>query len=215
MSDKENITEEQAKKDQDKLDNLLNNFFINNNSEKPPDDVMGVDTPLINTGRNGEEEVVVSIDTETPEEEKNGKIEVSEEEVFNILENGDIVSLEEKDHKEQVEKVVYKQSLVDRAVLNHAIRNIYDDIDKFQNRVEKAFKKSTSGAVMPSVLIPSFDKTRMDLVMLKKELRDTNFSQFKDVPLDDIDLTNLENEELVKAIEVESERILSKMIGEI
>ena len=208
MSDKENITEEQAKKDQDKLDNLLNNFFINNNSEKPPEDVMGVDTPLINTGRNGEEEVVVSIDPETP-------IEVSEEEVFNILGNGDIVSLEEKDHKEQVEKVVYKQSLVDRAVLNHAIRNIYDEIDKFQIRVEKAFKKSTSGAVMPSVLIPSLDKTRMDLVMLKKQLRETNFSQFKDVPLDDIDLTNLENEELVKAIEVESERILSKMIGEI
>lgn len=212
MSDKENITEEQAKKDQDKLDNLLNNFFINNNSEKPPEDVMGVDTPLINTGRSEEEEeeeeVVVFIDTETP-------IEVSEEEVFNILENGDIVSLEEKDHKEQVEKVVYKQSLVDRAVLNHAIRNIYDEIDKFQIRVEKAFKKSTSGAVMPSVLIPSLDKTRMDLVMLKKQLRETNFSQFKDVPLDDIDLTNLENEELVKAIEVESERILSKMIGEI
>lgn len=208
MSDKENITEEQAKKDQDKLDNLLNNFFINNNSEKPPEDVMGVDTPLINIRKNEEEEVVVSIDTETP-------IEVSEEEVFNILESGDIVSLEEKDHKEQVKKVVYKQSLVDRAVLNHAIRNVYDDIDKFQNRVEKAFKKSTSGAVMPSVLIPSLDKIRMDLVMLKKQLRDTNFSKFKDVPLDDIDLTNLENEELVKAIEVESERILSKMIGEI
>ena len=208
MSDKENITEEQAKKDQDKLDNLLNNFFINNNSEKPPEDVMGVDTPLINTRKNEEEEVVVSIDTETP-------IEVSEEEVFNILESGDIVSLEEKDHKEQVKKVVYKQSLVDRAVLNHAIRNVYDDIDKFQNRVEKAFKKSTSGAVMPSVLIPSLDKIRMDLVMLKKQLRDTNFSKFKDVPLDDIDLTNLKNEELVKAIEVESERILSKMIGEI
>ena len=208
MSDKENITEEQAKKDQDKLDNLLNNFFINNNSEKPPEDVMGVDTPLINTRKNEEEEVVVSIDTETP-------IEVSEEEVFNILESGDIVSLEEKDHKEQVKKVVYKQSLVDRAVLNHAIRNVYDDIDKFQNRVEKAFKKSTSGAVTPSVLIPTLDKTRMDLVMLKKQLRDTNFSKFKDVPLDDIDLTNLKNEELVKAIEVESERILSKMIGEI
>lgn len=211
MSNKENITEEQAKKDQDKLDNLLNNFFVNNNSEKPPEDVMGVDTPLINTGENEEdeeEEVVVFIDTETP-------IEVSEEEVFNILENGDIVSLEEKDHKEQVEKVVYKQSLVDRAVLNQAIRNIYDDIDKFLNRVEKAFKKSTSGAVMPSVLIPSLDKTRMDLVMLKKQLRETNFSQFKDVPLDDIDLTNLENEELVKSIEAESERILSKMIGEI
>lgn len=211
MSNKENITEEQAKKDQDKLDNLLNNFFVNNNSEKPPEDVMGVDTPLINTGENEEdeeEEVVVFIDTETP-------IEVSEEEVFNILENGDIISLEEKDHKEPVEKVVYKQSLVDRAVLNQAIRNIYDDIDKFLNRVEKAFKKSTSGAVMPSVLIPSLDKTRMDLVMLKKQLRETNFSQFKDVPLDDIDLTNLENEELVKSIEVESERILSKMIGEI
>ena len=208
MSDKENITEEQAKKDQDKLDNLLNNFFINNNSEKPPEDVMGVDTPLINIRKNEEEEVVVSIDTETP-------IEVSEEEVFNILESGDIVSLEEKDHKEQVKKVVYKQSLVDRAVLNHAIRNVYDDIDKFQNRVEKAFKKSTSGAVTPSVLIPTLDKTRMDLVMLKKQLRDTNFSKFKDVPLDDIDLTNLKNEELVKAIEVESERILSKMIGEI
>lgn len=192
---------EEAKKEEEKLDRMMSNFFNNMSQDKPTEDTNGVEKPLIS----GET-------TEADESDPKGTVEEEEEEVFLIHDDGEITS-ETTESEEDTKEVLMGQSLVDRAIYNRAVNNVYDDIIELQDFLELSVEFEKESTLTSEVVDKIRDSYQKEARHFLQELGLSKFSRFKEVPLDDVVIENIEDEKIKTAVEREVEQVIIELMG--
>ena len=199
----QSISKEEAIEEEDRLTKMMDRYFQNMNMDEPIQDTQGVDQPIMGQS--------LIEDEEQYKETSQPQIETEEEEVFLIHPDGDITSeAEETDEKE--EKIVYKQSLMDRTIYNLAIQSVYHQIQDYRELLDMVHSD------MESKTIRSFTQDlrtheRETITKWLKELADTQFSLYKTTPTEDVVIEKIKSEDLKKVVELEVEEQIIKRLG--
>lgn len=223
--------------DEDRLNKMLSNIFKNSNAEEAPaDEEEELTMNMLNQEVQEPEETLV-VTNETPKDEiKKGVVfeEEDEEEIFLLHEDGQITSeITEVDMQEtdidkenitmsldndysnwsdSIKEFVPEQSLIERAIYNKAISLIFNKIDEHMELSVMAFEEHKH-TVFQSVLSESHEKQIETLQKLKKELYSTNFNRHSTLPFQNIDLSEIEDENLRKEVDEAIELVIGQIIG--
>lgn len=198
-----------AIKEEERLDILIEEYFKNGLNPTPQIDEVGLDlgmTEPVDT-KKVEEEEEVSADGKVREEE-------NEEEVYLLHNNGQITSeIEESDNNSfDIGYATPRQTIIEKAIYNKAIKNTYKLIEKYQDTLINLNKNNNLGS-LERLFEEDLNKTLSNLRSYRSELNTTGFSQYADIPKETIDLFKIETKELRKIIDLEIEKITVSIIN--
>lgn len=216
---KKQLEKEAAKKEEERLDSLVNTYFLNSLSSSQEEDKiglnMGFNEPVDMGSGEKSKENKESISGE--EEEKITGVVVEdeeEEEVFLVHEGGQITS-EVKEVKEDELKEKYafsRQTVIEKAIYNKAINSIYKTIEDYQKQLE-LLNKDKKTSILSKLLENDLDSFLSSIRKYRSELNATGFSQYADITVDEIDLYKIETKQLRRVVDIEIENITINLIN--
>lgn len=205
LTDKEKESERKkaAIKEEERLDKLIETYFLNSSSQPNTEDEIG-----LNMG------ISQPIELDTNKEEPIDSVVEEDEEVFLVHDDGQITS-EVKEVDEDRLKEGYgieRQTIVEKAIYNKAIKNIYKKIEEYQNLLDK-LSNNDKILELSRLLEKSSHNFLSNIREYRGELNATGFSQYADIPIDTINLHKIETKELRRIVDLEVEKITMKLIN--
>lgn len=218
--------EEAARKEEERLDRLIDEYFMNGLKEPRLEDDVGLNMSM--TSKLPADDFIVSeqdleevaIEDAEPEEIIDELVitgvveeEVDEEEVFLVHDDGQITSeIKETDEHGFVEGMVYpRQTVVEKAIFNKAVKNVYSLIKEYEELVAMINEDSV-GTELKYILEDTNKDTKTDVRSFRAQLNSTGFSEYINIPKDDIILEEIESKELRKLVDKHVEEITMNMI---
>lgn len=198
-----------ALKEEERLDKLIETYFTNGLSPKTTEDKIG-----LNMGISQPIEEDISSNDDKEEKSNNPKITEEDEEVFLIHDDGQITSeiTESKNVKLKEGYAIARQTIVEKAIYNKAINNIYKKIEEYQKLLNK-LNNNDELLALSKLLEKSSDEVLSNMRSYRSELNATGFSQYADIPIDTIDLYQIRTKELKKIVNLEIEKITINLIN--
>lgn len=206
----EELTDEEIKeikiKEEEKLDNMMNTFFKNHNSNVPAVDNAPVDAPLISNDLPKEQ-----VDKE---EEPLGIVqeEEDEEEIYQVHQDGTITG-EITEAEDSIQYAKPEQSSLDKAIANKSIKKANDEIMDFYEEIDLLLDIHTENKpLLKSVLGPIISDVKRSVFDLKDSLSESGYSDFASIPNKEVEIEDIKDESLKKLVTQHQDELINKIL---